>query len=212
MSETRRKKPPTGKAAGRTGRQYEDDYDYEQKGNNNRQRRRAQARYGDEEEYYDDRPQGRAPSRQSHYGSRYARPRRDPFPIILGGLIGALVVGLAVVVFLLASNSNGGSASTSTGSSSSSNNPPAGNTGSSGSSSQGGQSSSSSSSTPPRMPLADFLKQYNDPAKRPYIIDVRSVDQYNEGHIKGAVSHPLADVSAWAVKVPKDRLVVAYCQ
>src|SRR5436305_10874551 len=38
-----------------------------------------------------------------------AAPRRsDPFPIVLGALIGALVIGLMVVVFLISSSTPGG--------------------------------------------------------------------------------------------------------
>ena len=56
------------------------------------------------------------------------------------------------------------------------------------------------------------MKLYSDPAKRPVIIDVRTTDEYNQGHIKGAVSYPGADIAAVAGKIPKDKLVVAYCQ
>src|SRR5215210_1853869 len=35
--------------------------------------------------------------------------RRDPFPFVMGGVIGALVVGLMLVLYLLASRSNNSS-------------------------------------------------------------------------------------------------------
>src|SRR5439155_8170535 len=41
-------------------------------------------------------------------------PRRsDPFPIVLGAIIGALVIGLMVVVYLISSNNGGITAGTS---------------------------------------------------------------------------------------------------
>jgi len=62
------------------------------------------------------------------------------------------------------------------------------------------------------MTLEEFMTLYNDPAKRPLIIDVRAKDIYDQGHIKGAESWPEADIDARVVKLPKDKLIVAYCQ
>ena len=42
-------------------------------------------------------------------------------------------------------------------------------------------SSSSISHDPPRIPLADFKKLYDDPAKRPLIIDLRPQDDLRSG-------------------------------
>jgi hypothetical protein len=66
--------------------------------------------------------------------------------------------------------------------------------------------------TPPRMALADFKTLYDNPATRPIILDVRSSDLYEAGHIKGAISFPEADVDTRVGELPKDRLIVAYCQ
>jgi hypothetical protein len=66
--------------------------------------------------------------------------------------------------------------------------------------------------TPPRMPLDTFKALYDDPDQRPLIIDVRSADTYNNGHIAGAISFPESDVDARVAELPKDKLIVAYCQ
>jgi rhodanese-related sulfurtransferase len=68
------------------------------------------------------------------------------------------------------------------------------------------------SGDPPRMPLETFKALYDDPAKRPLIIDVRSAETYDSGHIAGAISFPEADVDARIAELPKDKLIVAYCQ
>jgi hypothetical protein len=68
------------------------------------------------------------------------------------------------------------------------------------------------SDIPPRISLADFKALYDDPSTRPLIIDVRSKDLYDAGHIKGAISFPEADVDSRVGELPKDRLIVAYCQ
>jgi rhodanese-related sulfurtransferase len=62
------------------------------------------------------------------------------------------------------------------------------------------------------MPLADFMTLYNDPAKRPIIIDVRAKEAFDSGHIAGAISFPESDVDTRISELPKDKLVVAYCQ
>ncbi len=64
----------------------------------------------------------------------------------------------------------------------------------------------------PRMPLAEFKKLYDDPAKRPIIVDVRPKTAYDQGHIKGAISLPHTDLDARISELPKDKLIVAYCQ
>ena len=46
--------------------------------------------------------------------------------------------------------------------------------------------------------------------KRPFIIDVRSVEEYQEAHIKASVSIPLSEVRLELEKIPKDRAVVLY--
>jgi 3-mercaptopyruvate sulfurtransferase SseA len=65
---------------------------------------------------------------------------------------------------------------------------------------------------PPRIELKEFKALYDDPAKRPLIIDVRTKEIYDQGHIKGAISFPEAEVDARVSELPKDKLIVAYCQ
>lgn len=43
------------------------------------------------------------------------------------------------------------------------------------------------------------------------IIDVRSSDQYDEGHIPGALNIPLVDLPKMLSKIPKDKTIVTYC-
>ena len=59
--------------------------------------------------------------------------------------------------------------------------------------------------------MADFLKLYSSPTDRPYIIDVRPKDSYDQAHIKGAVSIPETDVPTRLGELPKDKLIVTYC-
>lgn len=65
---------------------------------------------------------------------------------------------------------------------------------------------------PPRISLADFKALYDNPAKRPLILDVRAKEAYDLGHIKGAISFPEADVDARVNELPRNTLIVAYCQ
>ncbi|HYP39877.1 MAG TPA: rhodanese-like domain-containing protein [Chloroflexia bacterium] len=130
-------------------------------------------------------------------------PRRDPFPFLMGGIIGALVVGLMVVVFLITSNNNpGGNPAASV-----VNTPvvPLDVSGQIGTPAPAEQPA-------PRMAMEQFKALYDDPAKRPFIVDVRPKAAYDEGHIAGAVSIPEAEVDVRIAEFPKDRLIVAYCQ
>lgn len=44
------------------------------------------------------------------------------------------------------------------------------------------------------------------------IIDVRPHEEYKNGHIKGSVSFPLAELKDRLTEIPKEREVVAYCR
>jgi len=44
------------------------------------------------------------------------------------------------------------------------------------------------------------------------LIDVRPAEEFDLGHIAGAVSVPVEEVTTWARAVPKGRTVVAYCR
>ncbi len=65
---------------------------------------------------------------------------------------------------------------------------------------------------PVRMPVEDFIALYSDPAKRPLIVDVRSMAAYDAGHITGAVSIPDGETESRLSEFPKDKLIIAYCQ
>lgn len=63
------------------------------------------ADYGDYGDYADERA----------YRPQRMQPRRDSFPIVLAGMLGALVVGVMIVAYLIASNSNKSNTSPGTG-------------------------------------------------------------------------------------------------
>ncbi len=101
--------------------QYYEDDQYEQPSRPARQgqgtrngpperRPRANSRYDQYDSYERDaRPQrsnrqgarGGPPPRRQSARPRYVAPRRDAFPIIMGSLVGAMIVGLLIVVYLL---------------------------------------------------------------------------------------------------------------
>lgn len=129
--------------------------------------------------------------------------RRDPFPYVMGGVIGALVIGLALAAILIATRSGGTSGTPNNGGAIPANTSVV----------SGGTAQPTTSSVEAvRMDLKDFKALYDDPAKRPLIIDVRTKEIYDQGHIKGSISFPEADVDARVNELPKDKLVVAYCQ
>src|SRR5437867_4064809 len=65
---------------------------------------------------------------------------------------------------------------------------------------------------PPRISLEDFKALYDDPATRPLILDVQDPLNYAKGHIRGAISFPETDLETHYTELPKDRLIVGYCQ
>ncbi len=44
-----------------------------------------------------------------------------------------------------------------------------------------------------------------------FIVDVRSQDSYNAGHIRGAKLFPLGEIDKRSGELPKDKLIVTYC-
>ncbi len=44
------------------------------------------------------------------------------------------------------------------------------------------------------------------------IIDVRPVDEYESGHLRGAISIPLDELETRVAELPQDREIVAYCR
>jgi 3-mercaptopyruvate sulfurtransferase SseA len=114
----------------------------------------------------------------------------------MGGIIGAIIVGLMVVIWLLTQqNNNAGPGPVAAVT-------PGVNTG----------ATIMSEQTAPRMPIDEFKALYDNPSSRPIIIDVRAKQAYDEGHIAGAISFPEAEVDARIAELPKDKLIIAYCQ
>jgi hypothetical protein len=129
----------------------------------------------------------------------------------MGGIIGALVVGLALVVYLLMNNQGNGSTNN-TNNTNNNNNVPIAQATSITGAEAADPNAEPTAEPPPRMPMEEFKALYDDPAKRPLIVDVRAAEAYQQGHIAGAVNIPEADLAARVAEFPKDKLVIAYCQ
>jgi phage shock protein E len=48
-------------------------------------------------------------------------------------------------------------------------------------------------------------------ANAPFVIDVRGAMEYADGHVDGAVNLPLGQIERQLASIPRDRLVVTYC-
>ena len=48
--------------------------------------------------------------------------------------------------------------------------------------------------------------------ERPYLLDVRTPEEFGAGHLPGAVNLPVDDLRGRLGEVPRDRVVAAYCQ
>ncbi len=125
----------------------------------------------------------------------------------MGGIIGALVVGLVLVIFLLVNNNQNPGVNTTA------------NNNNSGSSPNSLPTTDPASliaeptvEPAPRMTLAEFKALYDDSARRPVVVDVRAAEAFQQGHIEGAINVPEADVATRLADLPKDKLIVAYCQ
>ncbi|MBO1438652.1 rhodanese-like domain-containing protein [Meiothermus sp. CFH 77666] len=46
---------------------------------------------------------------------------------------------------------------------------------------------------------------------RVFVIDVRTQEEFAQGHIKGAVNWPVQEIDRWWNRVPKDRVVYIHC-
>ncbi len=48
-------------------------------------------------------------------------------------------------------------------------------------------------------------------APRPYLLDVRTPEEYKQGHVSGAELIPLNELTAKQSRIPKDREVICIC-
>jgi hypothetical protein len=60
-----------------------------------------------------------------------------------------------------------------------------------------------------RIPRDEAIKMVD--SHKAIYVDVRPKDQYDIEHIKGAISIPLAEVTARANELPKNKFIVTYC-
>lgn len=67
---------------------------------------------------------------------------------------------------------------------------------------------------PPLTPVSPqaLVERLDDGAKAPYVLDVRTADEYVSGHVPGAVNIPHDQLASRLAEVPKDRDVVLYCR
>jgi 3-mercaptopyruvate sulfurtransferase SseA len=61
----------------------------------------------------------------------------------------------------------------------------------------------------PRISAADAKKALD--AGQAVLVDVRSLDSWQDEHAKGAVSIPVNEIYARLGELPKDKQVIAYC-
>lgn len=66
--------------------------------------------------------------------------------------------------------------------------------------------------SPPRVQLGEFKALWDDAANRPIIIDTRNDVAFQEGHIPGAILVPESELASKVASLPKDKLIIAYCQ
>lgn len=115
--------------------------------------------------------------------------------------MGAIIVGLGLVIVFLLINRPGTVNVPGT-----TNNPPVNDTGAA------GQATTAPQVEAQRISLDEFKALYDDPAKRPIVLDVRTKEVFDQGHIAGSKSFPEAEVDARVSELPRDKLIVAYCQ
>lgn len=49
------------------------------------------------------------------------------------------------------------------------------------------------------------------PEGKVFVLDVRTPDKFEAGHIPGALNIPMADLTARLAELPKDKAIVVYC-
>lgn len=65
------------------------------------------------------------------------------------------------------------------------------------------------SGMPATISVQDAAQQFADGA---FLLDVRTVEEWNQGHVEGAVLIPLDQLSAHTAEVPADRDVLIICR
>jgi phage shock protein E len=58
---------------------------------------------------------------------------------------------------------------------------------------------------------AEVAEKIRQPQTAPYVLDVRTREEFADGHVPHAVNIPLQELGAGLDKVPKDRDIVVYC-
>lgn len=61
---------------------------------------------------------------------------------------------------------------------------------------------------------ADEVQDWLGGKRKPVLIDVRTLEEYKEGHIPGAINIPAERISAERARLPKDKSapVIFYCR
>ena len=62
------------------------------------------------------------------------------------------------------------------------------------------------------MSQAALLEHQAKHAEHLFVLDVRSPEEFREGHVPGAVNVPYDQIAARIADVPKDKDVVLYCR
>ena len=60
-----------------------------------------------------------------------------------------------------------------------------------------------------RIPRDEAIKMVKE--KKAIYVDVRPKDQYDIEHIQGSINIPLAEITARADELPKNKFIVTYC-
>ena len=62
----------------------------------------------------------------------------------------------------------------------------------------------------PQMDIESFLS--TSPEQRPFLVDVRTPQEFSQGSIPGAVNIPVDDLRSRLKELPRDKTIAAYCQ
>ncbi len=62
------------------------------------------------------------------------------------------------------------------------------------------------------MSQEELLEHQSKHAGQLYVLDVRSPEEFREGHVPGAINVPYDQIAARIAEVPKDKDVVLYCR